>query len=162
MDEDGELDLHLLFLDSVARTRYFADFQDAVSQPELSCHKFTNNELGQYNYGIWCLCFVLLGMQYTHLAVGPLAKIAIDWSSMKTWGAGLWVFFLSIICFILYVTYRLVLDYLAVGVARRYIAAAVCILGFIYFNTKRMHPRGYYLHIHHYLWSYTFTAFICY
>ena len=81
---------------------------------------------------------------------------------MKTWGVDLWVFVLSIICLIVYITFRVVADYIEVGVGRRYIATLACILGFIYFNTKRLSPRGFHVHLHHYVISSLVMTLLCY
>lgn len=162
MDENGEIDLQMLFMHTVAQTGYFGDLQEKLSETTPECHKFSNYELGQYNYGIWCLSFFLIGLQFTHFGVGPLANIALDWASMKKWSAATWVAVASVLAFIVYCAYRVMEAYSRVNIAWFYLTGLFGVPILIYLNSRRLKPEGYVVHIHHYVWSGFFTTLICY
>lgn len=124
------------------------------------CHVYTNMELFKYNYLIWTLGF-FAGLQWTHLDVGPLSRLTLDWDTMKTWGKGMWELFAVVvvaICSTVYVTFH---GYYAIGILKWYIFWGVFVIGFIVLKTK-LESKTHLLHIHHYFWASIIVSFLCY
>jgi len=128
------------------------------SVPE--CHTYGSWELFKYNYFVWTLG-LFLGLQWTHLDVGPFSKITLEWDIIKTWGKGIWalfLFMLAIIFTIIYVTFH---AYYAIGYLKYYLIWFVLLFGFIILKTYLERDTKK-LHIHHYFWSSIIVSFLCY
>ena len=100
MNEDGEIDMQLLLMHTIAQTGYFSEFIEKLSDFTPTCHKYTDGEIFHYNYYAWCLGFFLLGLQFVHLDAGPLQHFVLVWSVMKTWGWAMWLVFIALVLFI--------------------------------------------------------------
>ena len=81
---------------------------------------------------------------------------------MKNWSAATWVGFFSILAFIFYCAYRVIEAYTRVNLGWQYIGLLIGGVVYVYLNSKRLKPKGYLVHIHHYVWSGWFTSLICY
>ena len=76
MNEDGEIDLQLLFMHTIAQTSYFSKWQ-ALGSFTPECHLYSDDEIFQYNFYVWGLGFFLIGLQSTHQDVGPFRRFIL-------------------------------------------------------------------------------------
>ena len=162
MNEDGEIDMHLLFMHTLGDSKYFSDFQESLSNRNGECHTYTDTEIFRYNYFYWCAGFFLLGLQYTHEDFGPFTRFTLVWSVMKTWGWFLWLYFCCWLVLIGYSFYTAFKGYSESGVKGWYIIWIVVVVGYMYWNTKRLAPEDYHVHIHHYVISCLVMTILCY
>jgi len=86
VNDDGEIDVQLLFMHTIAQSGYFSDFKEKISASAPECHKYTDEEVYHYNYYIWCIGFFYMGLQWTHLDIPIFRKFELRWEIMKTWG----------------------------------------------------------------------------
>ena len=118
------------------------------------CREYTAFEVFKYNYLIWGIAF-FLGLQFTHLDDGPLKKIEFNPEVMKTWGAGLWAFFIALCVLIVGVVLVVCRRYIELGIMKYYIIWATFLFTALIWNTKREAKLGKHIHIHHYNIAYT-------
>lgn len=125
-----------------------------------SCKVYTNMEIFKFNYFVWTLG-LFAGLQWTHIDVGPMKNLTLEWDIMKTWGKGMWILFLSILLFILGVVYVTFHVYYVIGYLKWYILYLIWGIGFIALKTYLVRDTKK-LHIHHYFWSSVIVTFLCY
>ena len=94
--------------------------------------------------------------------VGPLQRFTLVPSVMKTWGWFLWSFFIVNVILVVKILLDVIKGYKESGCALEYLIFTAAILGYAYWNTKRLGPQGYQLHIHHYVVGVFMLAIICY
>ena len=102
------------------------------------CHEYTDEEIFHYNFFVWTLAFFLLGLQYTHEDFGPFKRFVLVPAVMKTWGWFLWCYFILWVLFIGFTCYHVFIGYRGAGIFSWYIVWTAFVIGFIYFNTKRL------------------------
>ena len=160
IDKEGKFDFDLLFMHTIAQTANLHQLQVSLSRSALVCHTYTDKEVFHYNL-LWCFGFFILGLNFTHLDVGPLQHFELDWQSMKTWGIFLWCVFLAIVALVIYVACHVFSAYKNSGCLWFYMSyiAATCV--FIIWNTKRLKPDGYVIHVHHYCIGFFFMTLLC-
>ena len=160
--EDGEIDIALLFMYTFSKNDNFETYA-SMTQSELAdpqCYTYSDDEVFQYNYSYFAIGFFFLGLQYTHLDFGPFQRFTLVPSIMKTWGWFLWSFFILWVIVIFKVLIDCVGAYRQAGCLVEYLIFAGAILGFTYWNTKRLEP-DYQLHVHHYVIGCFIMAIIC-
>lgn len=54
------------------------------------CHEYTDDEIFNWNFYYWTTGFILFGIQFTHIDIGPMQHFTLTWASIKTWGPFLW------------------------------------------------------------------------
>ena len=81
---------------------------------------------------------------------------------MKTWGWFLWTWFFLWVVLIVKVLLDCVSAYRQSGCLEQYLVLIAAILGFTYWNTKRLGPEGYQLHLHHYVIACFMLTVVCY
>lgn len=81
----------------LAHTLQDAEYMKSLDSVGAECHEYTDDEVYQWNFYLWCSGFFLLGLQFTHGDVGPLRYFTFTWSTMKLWGPGMWGFFVVVI-----------------------------------------------------------------
>lgn len=69
---------------------------------------------------------------------------------MKTWGIGMWIFFLSLVALIVGILCVICQNYIALGIFKYYLAYAGLLLAAIVWQTKREAKLNKHIHIHHY------------
>lgn len=105
--------------------------------------------------------FFLLGLQWTHLDVGPLQHFTLTWASIQNWGLflkGVAVLLVGLIGSLLYLDFE---GLKRSHVVHRYLIWLVILVGFMVFNTKRLSP-GRALHVHHYVVAFMLLSVIGY
>ena len=150
-------DLVLLF-HTIQQSNYLKSYG---GQNAPACKTYTQEEVYAYNQHFWVAGFFLLGLQFTHTHVGPLAHFSLTKKCLSQMGLIGWVVFamMAVTCgSVLYFALRGLAES---NVLLRYLGWAVILLGFIVWNTKRLSP-GRSLHIHHYFLSWMMLTFICY
>ena len=81
---------------------------------------------------------------------------------MKTWGWFLWAYFFLWVITIAAIFYSAFKNYSSVGCLKEYIVWIAAILLFTVWNTKRLAPEGYSVHIHHYVIACVMITVLCY
>lgn len=94
--------------------------------------------------------------------MGPLSHFTLDPEVMKTWGVGMWAFFILIFSLIGGILLSLFLHYSTLGIMGYYVAWAMLLTSFMIWNTKRQAKFGKHLHIHHYTLAMIVMSFISY
>lgn len=88
-----------------------------MAQPTPSCKVYNTWEVFKYNMLFWNILF-MFGLNFTHLDQGPLKHFTLDPQDWKTWGRGLWMFFIFLVLLIGSIVYLEVRTYIEVGVLR--------------------------------------------
>ena len=142
------------FLHSLQIFNYFA-----VIEPKGKvCHIYTPEEVMDWNFKVWATTFVVLGLNFTHLDVGPLKHFTLSPSRMKRWRLGMWILWIVVmiivvgafvnLCFVLYDS----------GMLLSYIIVLILLAGTVSILTWNYSQQGYELHIHHYCFGFVFAA----
>ena len=139
-----------------------ADYMQLIFPTKgASCREYTDEEVFQWNFGLWCTGFFFLGLQFTHTSIGPLKNFKLSGASIRKWGFLEWGIFLLGVTFIASILYVNFMSLIFCDCWFRYLIWSVYLGGFIVFNTMRLSPKRS-LHIHHYALSFLMTSFIGY
>lgn len=74
------------------------------SSDTLGCHVYTDDQIFSWNFSYWTTGFVLFGINFSHIDVGPMQYFSLSLEAMKSWGAFLWTVFaalLIVLCMII-------------------------------------------------------------
>ena len=74
-------DRNMLFLHSLQMTNYLGAIETR-HQVSPDCHIYTSEEVFNWNFYMWTLGFLLLGIQFTHADIGPMKNFTLTWASM--------------------------------------------------------------------------------
>ena len=105
---------------------------------EEPCHTYSSEEVFNYNFHLWATIFVVFGINFSHMDVGPMQHFTLDPKVMKTWGPGLWTIFATLLVTVgclLHNTYK-VLKQSNCLVA--YLIAGAVVVGGMWLYTKRV------------------------
>ena len=131
------------------QTIYERDYLKGFHVTKATCHEFSHEEVFNWNFHLWVTGFLFLGLQFTHLDIGPMQAYVLTWASMKTWGPGYWSVFalqMTVFATTLYLNGE---HLLACHVLLRYLVWAALLIGFFVWNSRRLAP-GRAFHVHHY------------
>jgi len=140
---------------SVAHERYIDKLLG--NKPTPSCKVYSAWEVFKYNFLFWCTGFIV-GLNFTHTDIKPLARLTLDPKVMKTWGMGMWAIFLFLMVLLLLIMTNLGLHYYKMNLIPRYIAWGALLTSAIVWNSKRQPTKE--LHIHHYALAMILMSFI--
>lgn len=127
--DDQVDDEFVLLLHSITQMNYLGEM-DKVGH-EYACIEYSNVEVFNYNFFIWCSSFFFIGLQFTHFDVGPMKRFTLDPEAMKTWGAGMWTIFCVLFGMIGVVLFDVSLHYIKLGILKYYIGWGVALVGAI-------------------------------
>ena len=94
----------------------------------------------KFNWFHFGIGFFFLGLQFTHMDVGPLQRFTLVPSVMKTWGWFLWSFFIVNVILVVKILLDVIKGYRESGCVVEYLIFIAAILGYAYWNTKRLGP----------------------
>ena len=133
-----------------------------TSEEFVGCHEYTDDEIFNWNFNYWTVGFLLFGIQFSHVDIGPMKHFTLAPSVMKTWGAFLWTVFVALILFGYLVLKEEYEDLQKADCLTRYLIWLVLIVVYFIWNTKRNEPKGRHLHIHHYVVGFIVVTLIGY
>ena len=138
---------------------YLGEVDHAVKQ--YTCETYTDVQIFNYNFFIWCTSFFFVGLQFTHFDVGFFENFTLDPASMALWGPGMWTIFFILFGMIGLILVDICFHYYVIGYLKYYAGWAVVLVSAIIWQTKRVAPERS-IHIHHYTLGLIIMSFLCY
>lgn len=123
----------MILLHTLQHANYLGDYQSVT--PE--CRTYTSDEVMSYNLWAWATAFIIFGINFSHMDVGPMQHFSLDPSVMKTWGVGLWIMFLALLVLLGVLVLNAYHSYVAAGCALRYLIGGAIIAAYMFLNTKK-------------------------
>ena len=74
----------------------------------------------------------------------------------------MWLIFASVMILVGAILYLTLTNLASVGVLKYYALWGVLLVGFFYWNTKRLQAQNRHLHVHHYVVAMIVLSFLCY
>jgi len=149
----------VMLMHSITQMNYLGEM-DKLGH-NYACIKYTDVEIFNYNFFVWCSSFFFIGLQFTHFDVGPMTRFTLDPAAMALWGPGMWTMFFVLFGMIGVILVDVCYHYYAIGYLMYYGAWAVALFGAIIWQTKRVAPERS-IHVHHYTLGLIIMSFLCY
>jgi len=112
---DDEL---VLLLHSFTQMNYLGEV-DAVSR-NYECETYSDVQIFNYNFFIWCTSFFFVGLQFTHFDEGFMTNFTLDPQTMATWGPGMWMAFFILFGLIGLILADVCYHYYLIGILKYY------------------------------------------
>ena len=125
------------------------NYMNGLGSYSAECKEYTEEEVFAWNFKLWVSGFFSIGLQWTHMDVGPLSKFTLTWSVMKKWGLPMWIFFIGVVVFGVALVRDDIKGLIDCGEVHRYLIWIALVCGLILLNTIRLKGKRA-LHIHHY------------
>jgi hypothetical protein len=125
------------------------------------CETYSDVQIFNYNFFIWCFSFFWVGLQFTHADEGFMQNFTLDPATMATWGPGMWTVFVVLFGLIGLILADVCYHYYAIGILKYYGLWAVVLVSALVWQSKRVAPERK-IHVHHYVLAFIVMSFLCY